>query len=214
MTFFVNFHPPKFMMTFFSQLPEFFDFQASYKYKITTAHRNVLWPFSSFPRNLAFLTPVFLQSYNYSCTIHLLQRQMTRAHSFPHAAVFRAEPWNLGFPRNLTRGITAEFFPPPETRGIWRFSFEQLFIHRKWPQSSSVTILFKLMMLFCLIAVADPGGRQIRPWPPIEVGNGVWPPSGAERVMIALWIWRNVRLLAPRIDVGYGFGPPTEKVPH
>ena len=23
--------------------------------------------------------------------------------------------------------------------------------------------------------VADPGG-QIRPWPPIEIGNGVWPP--------------------------------------
>src|SRR6218665_2403176 len=24
--------------------------------------------------------------------------------------------------------------------------------------------------------VADPGGGQIRPRPPIEVGNGVWPP--------------------------------------
>ena len=35
--------------------------------------------FSSFPRNLSFFTPVFLQSYNYSCTIHLLQQQMTTA---------------------------------------------------------------------------------------------------------------------------------------
>jgi len=33
-------------------------------------------------------------------------------------------------------------------------------------------------------------------------------PSGAERVMIGLWICRKVRLLAPpRIDVGYGFVP-------
>jgi len=37
-----------------------------------------------------------------------------------------------------------------------------------------------------LTPVADPGEGQIRPWPHIEVGNGVWPPSGAERVMIAL----------------------------
>ena len=36
-------------------------------------------------------------------------------------------------------------------------------------------------------------------------------PSGAERVMIALRICRNVRILAPRIDVGYGFGPRMEK---
>src|SRR6218665_66014 len=65
------------MMIFFSHLPEFFDFQASYKYKITTAHQKSYDLFSSFSRNLLFFTPVFLQSYNYSCTIHLLQRQMT-----------------------------------------------------------------------------------------------------------------------------------------
>jgi len=35
-------------------------------------------------------------------------------------------------------------------------------------------------------SVADPGGGQIRPWPPIEVGNGVWPPRGEERITIAL----------------------------
>ena len=34
-------------------------------------------------------------------------------------------------------------------------------------------------------AVADPGGANPA-MPPIEVGKGVWPPSGAERVMIAL----------------------------
>jgi len=28
--------------------------------------------------------------------------------------------------------------------------------------------------------MADPGG-QIRPWPPIEVGNGVWPPRGKKQ---------------------------------
>jgi len=34
---------------------------------------------------------------------------------------------------------------------IWRFSFEQLFFHRKWPQSSSVTSFF--MMIFCLMVM-------------------------------------------------------------
>ena len=43
---------------------------------------------------------------------------------------------------------------------------------------------------------------------PIEVGNGVWPPSRKEIIIIVLWNWRNVRILAPLIDVGYGSGPP------
>src|SRR6218665_393913 len=38
---------------------------------------------------------------------------MFRAHSFPGAAEFRAEPRNLGFfPRVLSRGITAGFVLP------------------------------------------------------------------------------------------------------
>jgi len=50
---------------------------------------------------------------------------------------------------------------------------------------------------------------------PIEVGNRVCPPSGAERVMIAFGICRNVRIFAPPcIDVGYRFGPPYRKIPH
>jgi len=37
------------------------------------------------------------------------------------------------------------------------------------------------------------------------------PPSEAERVMIALWICLKVMILAPRIAVGYGFGPLRKK---
>ena len=36
----------------------------------------------------------------------------------------------------------------------------------------------------CLMMSDDSGGsrgRQIRPWPPIEVGNGVWPPIGGRK---------------------------------
>ena len=40
-------------------------------------------------------------------------------------------------------------------------------------------------------------GVQIRPWPPSKLAMEFGPPSGAERVMIALWIGRNVRVLAP-----------------
>src|SRR6218665_3603838 len=52
---------------------------------------------------------------------------------------------------------------------------------------------------FLCVCVCSGGSRgQIQPWPPIDVGNGVWPPSGAERVMIALWICLKVRILYPR----------------
>ena len=62
---------------------------------------------------------------------------ITRAHSFPRPAEFRGI-WVFA----------AEFEPRNSSlfRGIWHFSFEQLFFHRKWPQSSSVTSLF--MMIF------------------------------------------------------------------
>ena len=67
----VNFHLPRFLMTFF--LFNFLIFvQASdKKYKSTTAHQNFLWPmFPSFPRNLSFFRPCFrpsrLQSYKYT----------------------------------------------------------------------------------------------------------------------------------------------------
>ena len=46
---------------------------------------------------------------------------MGRAHSFPRPAEFRAEPRNLDFRGNFTA----------ENRGIWRFSFEQLFFSQK-----------------------------------------------------------------------------------
>jgi len=64
---------------------------------------------------------------------------MIRVHSFPRPAEF-CGIWAADFvflPRNSSF-----------CRGIWRFSFKQLFFHRKWPQSSSVTSLF--MMIFCL----------------------------------------------------------------
>src|SRR6218665_3880350 len=52
---------------------------------------------------------------------------ITRAHSFLRPAGFRAEPRNLGFSAELGRGSCFS----TEIRGIWRFSFEQLFFHRK-----------------------------------------------------------------------------------
>jgi len=36
------------------------------------------------------------------------------------------------------------------------------------------------------VSVADQGGGKSGHGPPIEVGNGVWPPSGAETVMVEL----------------------------
>jgi len=44
-------------------------------------------------------------------------------------------------------------FSPRNPAEFWRFSFEQLFFHRKWPQSSSVTSLF--MMIFCLMVMVE-----------------------------------------------------------
>ena len=58
--------------------------------------------------------------------------------------------------------------------------------------------------------MADPGGANPA-MAPLEVGNGAWPPSGAETAMVELSICVNVRILAPLIDVGYGFGPPYGK---
>jgi len=71
---------------------------------------------------------------------------ISRAHSFPWPAEFRAE--HLCFYRGICL-FAAEF------HGIWRFSFDQLFFHRKWPQSSSATSLF--MMIFCLMAMVEWG---------------------------------------------------------
>jgi len=56
---------------------------------------------------------------------------------------------------------------------------------------SNMVAVIPLMLLIFIIIIINGGsrGEQIRPWPPIEVDNGVngvWPPSGAERVMIAL----------------------------
>jgi len=71
---------------------------------------------------------------------------INRAYSFPQSVEFRAEPRNLGF-------LLRNSFFPRYFRGIWRFSVEQLFFHRKWPQSSSVTSLF--MMIFCLMVMVE-----------------------------------------------------------
>ena len=46
--------------------------------------------------------------------------------------------------------------------------------------------------------VADPEGL-IQPWSPIEVRNGVWPPSEEERIIIVLWNKKTI--LAPPIVV-------------
>ena len=55
------------------------------------------------------------------------------------------------------------------------------------------------------------GSRGANPaMPPIEVDNGVWPPSRAERVMIVLWICGKVRVLAP-LSMSATDLPPTEK---
>ena len=56
----------------------------------------------------------------------------------------------FGFFRSIWAEFAAEFV---FFRRIWRFSFEQLFFHRKWPQSSSVTNLF--MMIFCLMVMVE-----------------------------------------------------------
>ena len=57
-------------------------FLVSYKYKSRTAHQNFLWPLLVIPSKFVnfhplFLTILHLQSYNYNCTIHLLQLQIT-----------------------------------------------------------------------------------------------------------------------------------------
>ena len=73
---------------------------------------------------------------------------MSRAHSFPRARGISSRA------AEFTAVFTEEFvFLPPKSREIWRFSFDQLFFHRKWPQSSSVTSLF--MMIFCLMVMVE-----------------------------------------------------------
>ena len=62
-----------------------------------------------------------------------------------------------------------------------------------------------------LPSVADPGGANPAMVPPSKLEMEFDPPSEAERVMIALWICLKVMILAPRIAVGYGFGPLRKK---
>src|SRR6218665_679922 len=49
------------------------------------------------------------------------------------------------------------------------FSFTKALISRFW------------FILFLRPASGGSRGWQIRPWPPIEVGNGVWPPLGGRK---------------------------------
>ena len=64
--------------------------------------------------------------------------------------------------------------------------------------------------------ICNGGSRgQIQPWPPIEVGNGVWPPFGAERAMVALWFCRKVKILTPLSMTATDLAPhPYGKMAH
>ena len=55
---------------------------------------------------------------------------------------------------------------------------------------------------------------QIRPWPPIEIGNGVWPPFGTEIAMEVLWFCWKVRSLAPPYWCRLRIWPPYGKIPY
>src|SRR6218665_2931365 len=50
-------------------------------------------------------------------------------------------------------------------------------------------------------------GGQIRPWPPIEVGNEVCPLGGRKSNDSIVNLCKSKDFGGPRIDVGYGFGP-------
>ena len=90
----VNFYLPKFLTTFFSHSPKFLLFRpcpnasllqihksTNTKYKNTTAHLNFLWPFFVIHSAFFIFHPCFrpshLQTYNYNCTFHPLQLQIT-----------------------------------------------------------------------------------------------------------------------------------------
>ena len=62
-----------------------------------------------------------------------------------------------------------------------------------------------------LTTVADPGGKSGHGHP-IEVVNGVGPPLWGRKSNDSIVNLSKCRDFGPpRIDVGYGFGPPTEK---
>jgi len=73
---------------------------------------------------------------------------ITRAHSFPRPAEFRAEPRNLGFFRGIEPWNSSFYRGMPQNL---TFFIRATIFHRKWPQSSSVTSLF--MMIFCLMVM-------------------------------------------------------------
>ena len=58
-------------------------------------------------------------------------------------------------------------------------------------------------------------GGQIRPCPSIEIGNGVWPPSGTERAMVVLWFcWKVRNLDPPPLRCRLQIWPPYGKIPY
>ena len=57
----------------------------------------------------------------------------------------------------------------------------------------------------------DPGGGKSGHGPPSKLAMEFGPPFGTERAMVVLWFYWKVRNVAPRIDVGYGPGPPLWK---
>ena len=67
--------------------------------------------------------------------------------------------------------------------------------------------------LYLWVSGGSRGGKSGH-GPPIEIINGVWPPSGTERVMIALWICRNVRILPSPVSMSATDLAPYGKIPH
>src|SRR6218665_2944356 len=66
-----------------------------------------------------------------------------------------------------------------------------------------------------LCVLVDSSGEsrwgQIRPWPSIEVGNGVWHPLGGRKSNDStVNMSKSKDFGPPRINFGYGFGLPTE----
>src|SRR6218665_1973405 len=80
---------------------------------------------------------------------------MTRAHSFPRPAEFSSRTAEFGFsPRNLSRGIAAEFvFFAVKPRNLTFFIRTTIFSQKMTSKYRSVTSLF--MMIFCLMVMVE-----------------------------------------------------------
>src|SRR6218665_2649468 len=62
------------------------------------------------------------------------------------------------------------------------------------------------------MTVADPEGGQIRPWPPIEIGNGVWPPLRDRKSNGSIVILLKSKEFGPPVSMSAtDLPPPMEK---